>query len=125
PAHAITREIFPEYDLLTRRQKRIIDASVGGLSVYLPRLGQEKARHYLIAFDQRPADLHALAGLGSERTFDGRYYASLRGVGGKVAVSGIEYLDQAANGGFNTIAHEFAHQVHLVAFGKSETREIP
>ena len=123
-AYAITREIFPEYDLLTRRQRTIIDASVRGLSVYLPKLAQAKARHYLLAFDQRPAELQALAGLGSERTFDGRYYASLRGVGGRVTVSGIEYLDQAANGGFNTIAHEFAHQVHLVALGKSEIREI-
>jgi len=26
----------------------------------------------------------------------------------------------AARGGFHTIAHEFAHQVHLVAFGKEE-----
>ena len=123
-AYAITREIFPEYDLLTRRQRAIIDASVGGLSVYLPKLAQAKARHYLLAFDERPGDLPALAGLGSERTFDGRYYASLRGVGGRVTASGIEYLDQVANGGFNTIAHEFAHQVHLVALGKSETREI-
>ena len=123
-AYAITREIFPEYDLLTRRQRTIIDASVAGLSVYLPKLAQAKARHYLLAFDQRPGDLQALAGLASERTFDGRYYASLRGVGGRVTVSGIEYLDQVSNGGFNTIAHEFAHQVHLVAFGKGESREI-
>jgi len=123
-AYASTREIFPEYDLLTRRQRTIIDTSVGGLSGYLPRLAQAKARHYLLAFDQRPGEVQELSGLGSEKTFDGRYYASLRGVGGRVTVSGIEYLDQAANGGFNTIAHEFAHQVHLVAFGKSETREI-
>jgi len=41
-----------------------------------------------------------------------------------VAVSGIEYLDQAVRGGFNTIAHEFAHQVHIAALGKREIRKI-
>ena len=123
-AFATTREIFPDYDLLTRRQKTIIDASVRALSSYLPRLAQAGARHYMLAFDQRPGELRALTGVASERTFDGRYYASLRGVGGRIAVSGIEYLEQAANGGFNTIAHEFAHQVHMVALGKSEIKEI-
>ena len=39
-----------------------------------------------------------------------------RGVGGPVTVSGIEYIDFAMRGGFNTIAHEFAHQVHMSAF---------
>src|SRR4030095_7693115 len=101
-----------------------IDASVGPLSAFLPRLARSGARHHLLSFDQRPGELPALKGVGSEKTFDGRYYASLRGVGGRIAVSGVEYLEQAANGGFNTIAHEFAHQVHLVAFGKSESREI-
>jgi Tfp pilus assembly protein PilF len=123
-AYAITRQIFPEYDSLTRRQRVIIDASVGPLSAFLPRLARSGGRHHLLSFDQRPGELPALKGVGSEKTFDGRYYASLRGVGGRIAVSGVEYLEQAANGGFNTIAHEFAHQVHLVAFGKGESREI-
>jgi tetratricopeptide (TPR) repeat protein len=123
-AYAITREIFPEYDSLTQRQRAIVDGSVGPLSVFLPRLARARARHHLLSFDQRPGELPALKGVGSEKTFDGRYYASLRGVGGRIAVSGVEYLEQAANGGFNTIAHEFAHQVHLVAFGKNESREI-
>ncbi len=123
-AYAITREIFPEYDSLTRRQKTVIDVSVAALASFLPKLAHAKARHHLLAFDQRPSELLGFTGVGSQRTFDGRYYASIRGVGGKVSVSGVEYLDQAANGGFNTIAHEFAHQVHLVALGKSEQREI-
>jgi len=78
----------------------------------------------LLAFDQRPSDLRGFGDIADEKTFDGRYYASIRGVGGRVAVCGIEYLDQAARGGFNTIAHEFAHQVHIAAMGKSEVKEI-
>ena len=123
-AYALTREIFPNYGSLTRRQQAVIDTAVGPLAMYLPKLAHQKARHYLLAFDQRPSDLHGFADVADEKTFDGRYYASIRGVGGRVTVSGIEYLDQAARGGFNTIAHEFAHQVHITAMGKSEKKEI-
>jgi Tfp pilus assembly protein PilF len=123
-AYAITREIFPNYRFLTKRQQAVIDIAVGGLAGYLPRLAKRKARHYLLSFDQRPGDIPGFADVAGEKTFDGRYYASIRGVGGRIAVSGIEYIDQAAFGGFNTIAHEFAHQVHLAALGKSEVREI-
>src|SRR6185369_9949820 len=104
PAFAITREIFPNYDSLTRRQQMVVDAAVRPLATYLPKLARQKARHYLLSFDQRPSDLHGFADVAGEKTFDGRFYASIRGVGGKVTVSGIEYLDQAALGGFNTIA---------------------
>jgi hypothetical protein len=123
-AYPLTREIFPNYGALTRRQQAVIDVAVGPLAVFLPKLARQKARHYLLAFDQRPSDLHGFADVADEKTFDGRYYASIRGVGGRVTVSGIEYLDQAARGGFNTIAHEFAHQVHIAAMGKSEVKEI-
>ena len=123
-AYALTREIFPNYGSLTRRQQAVIDVAVGPLAVFLPKLARHRARHYLLGFDQRPSDLHGFADIADEKTFDGRYYASIRGVGGRVTVSGIEYLDQAARGGFNTIAHEFAHQVHIAAMGKSEAREI-
>jgi tetratricopeptide (TPR) repeat protein len=124
PAYALTREIFPNYGSLTRRQQEVIDGAVGPLAAFLPKLAHRKARHYLLAYDRRPSDLQGFAEVAGERTFDGRYYASLRGVGGRVTVSGIEYVDQAARGGFNTIAHEFAHQVHIAAMGKMEVKRI-
>ena len=123
-AYAATREVFPGYRHLTRRQQRVIDAAVEPLAMYLPKLAGRKARHYLLAYDQRPGDLHGFADVVGEKTFDGRYYESIRGVGGLVSVSGIEHLDQAASGGFNTIAHEFAHQVHIAALGNREANEI-
>jgi Tfp pilus assembly protein PilF len=124
PAYSLTREIFPHYRSLTKQQQAVIDVAVAPLAGFLPALASKKARHYLLAFDQRPGDLQGFADVADQKTFDGRYYASIRGVGGRVTVSGVEYLDQAAHGGFNTIAHEFAHQVHLTAFGKNEGREI-
>ena len=124
PSYAATPEIFPNYATLTRQQQTVIDMAVAPLASFLPKLLRHKARHYLLAFDERPADLIGFADVTDEKTFDGRYYASIRGVGGRVTVSGIEYLDQASRGGFNTIAHEFAHQVHIAALGKTEVKTI-
>jgi tetratricopeptide (TPR) repeat protein len=120
----LTGEIFPDYSLLARRQQIVIDAAVAPLSAYLPALARLNARHYLIGFDQRVSDLGGFDDVINERTLDGRFYASLRGVGGRVAVSGIEHLDVAARGGFHAIAHEFAHQVHMTAMSREETRLI-
>lgn len=123
-AYAATREIFPNYALLNRKQQMVIDYSVAPLISFLPKLSHRKARHYLLPLDERPSELSGFTDVGNEKTFDGRYYASIRGVGGRIAVSGIEYLDQAARGGFNTIAHEFAHQIHISALSKNEVKLI-
>jgi tetratricopeptide (TPR) repeat protein len=124
PAYAATREIFPDYFSLNKKQREVVDGLVAPLHSFLSRLTSHKARHYLLALDERPSDLSGFTDVGDEKTFDGRYYASIRGVGGRIAVSGIEYLDQAARGGFNTIAHEFAHQVHIAALSKTEVKAI-
>lgn len=124
PVYAKTREIFPDYASLTRRQQEVIDYAVAPLSPFLQKLARHKARHYMLPLDERPGDVAGFADVANEKTFDGRYYASIRGVGGRIAVTGIEYLDQAARGGFNTIAHEFAHQVHIAALSKSEVKSI-
>lgn len=121
---ALTAEIFPNYRSLTKRQQMVIDWSVAPLAAYLEELARKGARHYLIAFDERTSDIRSVGNLESERTADGRYYASIRGVGGRITVSGLEYIGLASRAGFNTIAHEFAHQVHLTALDKSEVKTI-
>src|SRR5215216_4420383 len=124
PSYELTREIFPNYKSLTRTRQIVIDRAVAPLAEFLPALARSKARHYLLAFDERISDLGDFNDLDEEKTFDGRYYASIRGVGGRVTVSGIEYIELAAQGGFNTIAHEFAHQVHMAALSKDQARAI-
>jgi tetratricopeptide (TPR) repeat protein len=124
PSYELTREIFPNYKSLARRQQVVIDRAVAPLARFLPNLARNKARHYLLAFDERVSDLGDFDDLDEEKTFDGRYYASIRGVGGRVTVSGIEYIEMAAQGNYNTIAHEFAHQVHMAALGKAEVKAI-
>jgi len=124
PAYRLTSEIFPDYRSLTREQQIVIDATVAPLAGFLPRLARKGARHYLLSYDDRVGDLGEFGDVTEEKTFDGRYYASIRGVGGRTTVSGIEYIEIAASGGFNTIAHEFAHQVHMTALGKEDARAI-
>jgi tetratricopeptide (TPR) repeat protein len=123
-AFPLTRVILPDYPSLTARQRAVIDSAVAPLADYLPQLARAGARHYLLAYDQRPSEIRSLRDSAEEKTLDGRYYDSIRGVGGRVTVSGIEYLETAASGGANTLAHEFAHQVHLTAMGKAEVRTI-
>lgn len=120
----LTAEVFPNYRSLGRRHREVIDRAVAPLGRYLPKLVRGGARHHLLPFDQRVTDIGGLDDISAERTFDGRYYASVRGVGGRVTVSGLEYIETAERGGFNTIAHEFAHQVHMVALDKEDARQI-
>lgn len=124
PALELTPEIFPNYKSLTRRQQIVIDRAVAPLAQFLPKLAAGGARHYLLAFDQAVIDIREFDDVNTEKTFDGRYYASIRGVGGRVTVSGIEYIETAARGGFHTIAHEFAHQVHMTALSRDDAREV-
>lgn len=124
PSFALTREIFPNYNSLTRGQQRVIDSAVAPLADFLPALVRNRARHYLLAFDEAVSDLGDFQEVAEEKTFDGRYYASIRGVGGRVTVSGLEYIELAAQGGYHTIAHEFAHQVHIAALGKEDAKTI-
>ncbi|HVF91128.1 MAG TPA: tetratricopeptide repeat protein, partial [Blastocatellia bacterium] len=124
PAFALTAEIFPNYKSLTRRQQIVIDRAVAPLARFLPKLAQSGARHYLLMFDERVSEVRGLGDVAAEKTFDGRNYASIRGVGGLVTVSGIEYIETTARGGFHTIAHEFAHQVHMTALDKEDVKLV-
>ncbi len=124
PALHLTAEIFPNYKSLGRRRQMVIDRAVAPLAQFLPRLAQGGARHYLLQFDQAVSDIREFDDVSDEKTFDERYYASIRGVGGRITVSGIEYIEIAARGGFHTIAHEFAHQVHIAAMNKEDAQTV-
>ncbi|MFY9609806.1 MAG: tetratricopeptide repeat protein [Blastocatellia bacterium] len=123
-AFALTGEIFPDYESLSARGRAVIDYAVAPLAGCLPKLARAGARHYLLAYDQRPSEIRGLRVSAGEKTLDGRYSDSIRGAGGRVTVSGIEYLETAASCAANIVAHEFAHQVHLTAMSKAELRTI-
>jgi Tfp pilus assembly protein PilF len=115
-------DVFINFSSLSASEQQVIEHAVAPLSTYIKELKRKGAKHYLLAVDRKLSDVGGYESLENRMTFDGRYYASVRGVGGLVTVSGVEYLDVAMRGGFNTIAHEFAHQVHTSAL-PSETCE--
>ncbi|MEZ5966004.1 MAG: tetratricopeptide repeat protein [Planctomycetota bacterium] len=82
----------------------------------LPRLVAMGGRHDLLDELERTTDDEGRASLRGRRTFDGRVWDDVRGMGGLRAATGIESLDDAAQFGFDTLAHELAHQVHLYTF---------
>lgn len=108
-------DVFVNYNTLTPSEQQVIRKAVFPLSQYLAELKRKGAKHYLLGTDRKLSEVSGYESLENRMTFDGRYYASVRGVGGLVTVSGVEYLDVSMRGGFNTIAHEFAHQVHTSA----------
>jgi Tfp pilus assembly protein PilF len=117
---SLLRLIFPDYDRLSEGDRFVLAKSVAGLACYLPGLAAANARHYLLPLDQTIGETSGFKELRDRTTFDGRYYASIRGVGGRIALSGVECLAEASGGGFNVIAHEFAHQVHETAMSPEE-----
>ena len=124
PVFDLTAKLFPDYKSLTRRQQIVIDRAVAPLAQFLPRLVAGNARHYLLPFDRRLSDTPEAEQAVAKKTFDGRYYSSVRGVGGRITVSGIEYVEMAARRGANIIAHEFAHQFHIAALGTDDARLV-
>lgn len=124
PRYALTAEIFPNYKKLEAREQLVIDIAVAPLAGFLPVLANKRARHYLLAFDERASEIAGVEDVERERTLDGRFFASLRGVGGRVTVSGVEYIEMAARGGYHTIAHELAHQVQMIAMEREDLNAI-
>jgi tetratricopeptide (TPR) repeat protein len=124
PVFDLTVQLFPDYRSLTGRQQIVIDRVVAPMGQFLPRLVAGNARHYLLPFDRRLSDIPEADHAGAKKTFDGRFYSSVRGVGGRITVSGIEYVEMAARRGANIIAHEFAHQVHIAALGADDVRLV-
>src|SRR5581483_1953872 len=115
-------DVFINYNSLTAEQQRVIDISIAPLAQYLPELREKGGRHYLLPMDERLSEVRPE--LEDRLTFDGRFYSSVRGVGGLVTASGIEYLDNVIRGDFNTIAHEFAHQIHTAVFDDKMVKKI-
>lgn len=115
PLPPVVSEVFPDFENLRPEEKKVLSAAIAPLAHFLPRLKTCGAKHYLLGLDRNLSDIPGYGGLAERTTFDGRFYGSLRGVGGVATVTGIEALTIAARGGFNTVAHEFAHQIHNCA----------
>jgi tetratricopeptide (TPR) repeat protein len=103
----------PAYRELSPARRRVVDRVAALFAERIGRLVAIGGSHDLLRELDRTTDDPTRASLRGRRTFDGRVWDDVRGVGGLQAATGIEALDEAARFGFDTLAHEVAHQVHL------------
>lgn len=109
-------EFVPGYASLAPSRRLVVDRTAAMFARQLPKLVAVGGRHDLLVELERTTDASARANLRGKRTFDGRVWDDVRGVGGMQAATGIEALDEAHGFGFDTFAHEVAHQAHYYAF---------
>ncbi len=111
----LAREFMPAYPSLSPQRRRVAARALALFQSRLPELIRKNGRHDLLLEGERTTDAGSRASLRGKRTFDGRVWDDVRGIGGLRAATGIEALDEAAQLGFDTLSHELAHQVHLYA----------
>jgi len=115
---------LPGYGQLARERALVAARPLALFGGYLDRLVTMGGKHDLLGETERTTDAPSRRALRGKRTFDGRVWDDVRGMGGLQAATGIESLDEAAGFGFDTLAHEVAHQVHLYVFSALERRKI-
>ena len=116
--------LFPGYTSLSPGGKAVVDKVARAWGRYLPRLAALGARHDILSPTESATRARERAALRGRRTADGRFWDEVRGVGGFHAATGVESLEEAASFGFDTLAHEVTHQVHLFAMNQKERREV-
>ncbi len=117
-------EFLVGYDQLTGRRKLAADRALMLFGRHLPRILAIGGRHDLLGATERTTDHWSRKGLRGTRTFDGRVWDDVRGIGGLRAATGLEALDDAERFGFDTLAHEIAHQVHYYALAQRDRIQI-
>ncbi|MFK7739179.1 MAG: tetratricopeptide repeat protein [Planctomycetota bacterium] len=109
-------EFVPAYRMLDRARRAVVERTAAVFGSRLDKLVMVGGRHDLLLELERTTDADSRRRLRGKRTFDGRVWDDVRGIGGLRAATGIEALDDAATFGFDTLAHEVAHQVHFYTF---------
>lgn len=117
-------EFVRGYRELDPGRAAVVDGAVALFASRLHKLIAVGGSHDLLLELDRTTDAPTRANLRGRRTFDGRVWDDVRGIGGLTAATGIEALDESAQFGFDTLAHELAHQVHFFAFGPLERARI-
>jgi tetratricopeptide (TPR) repeat protein len=91
---------------------------------YIPTLVQRNATFEILPFDKPLWALSGSRGLRGTRTFDHRLWDDVKGQGGQHGVAGEESVRDVSAGRYNTLAHEFMHQVHGMAMSADERKEV-
>ncbi len=123
-ARRLLPRFFPQFARLGTERRRMLAWSVRPFVSWLDRVRRAGGRHDIVFEDERTTDAPSRAWLRGRRTFDGRVWDDVRGIGGLCAATGAEALDDARSGGFQTLVHEVAHQVHLYALPQRQRSRI-
>ncbi len=124
PDAQLVEDFMPAYRHLDGERREVVDRAMQLFGSRLSRLIAIGGRHDLLLETDRTTDAEGRAMLKGKRTFDGRVWDDVRGIGGLSAATGIEALDEAAQFGFDTLAHELAHQVHYFALRPVDRAKI-
>lgn len=119
-----TAEFLVGHGELKGRRKLAADRALALFGRHLPRILAIGGRHDLLGAVERTTDHWSRRSLRGTRTFDGRVWDDVRGIGGLRAATGLEALDEAERFGFDTLVHEIAHQVHYYALGQRDRIQI-
>lgn len=117
-------QFVPGYERLPAARRAVVDRTAAMFGRHLGRLLAIGARHDLLLELERTTDADERSNLRGRRTFDGRVWDDVRGIGGVHAATGIEALDEAAAFGYDTLVHEVAHQVHFYALSRLQRTRI-
>lgn len=120
-------DLFPDWHALNDLQRATVAASVLPFGNMVARAIEAKAVYRLALPGTSCADASIDPGANlSESIGAGRYLYAVRGrarLDDKWVVSGVEEIDRAARGDYNTITHEFAHLVHGLMIDLNARRE--
>ena len=112
PEPAALRDVFVNYAGLDPDLQKIIRLSVRPLRAFLPLAKDKGATFYITPFHMIQSEAPGMAGIRGQRTFDGRLWDDVKGLGGPHALSGEDWERDVKRLRFNVVAHEFTHQVH-------------
>ncbi|PIE22452.1 MAG: hypothetical protein CSA62_12005 [Planctomycetota bacterium] len=121
---ARVRAFLPAIDKVSEARRVVLERAGYYFEPWLGDLALRGAGHDILLEDERSTDARARRFLRGKRTFDGRLWDDVRGMGGLVAATGVEALDESRELGFDTLIHELAHQVHLYAMSRAERMQV-
>ena len=116
--------IFINFDSLSPRQQQLVLISIAPVKQHLKKVHEAGGTFYFLPLNYFLWEADRSIVKRGQRTFDGRLWDDVKGVGGSNSVTGTAELDEALEGGFNVFAHEFAHQIHYMALSDSQKQRI-
>jgi tetratricopeptide (TPR) repeat protein len=114
PESPYLKDVFINYNRLDPDLQKILRMSVKPLRSFLKMAKDKGATFYITPFHFIQSEAPDMAGIRGERTFDGRLWDDVKGLGGLHALSGEDWERDVRNLRYNVVSHEFTHQVHAI-----------